>query len=152
MNNLKLNQLHPGSKIILISFFVLILVGLLLSMSTASKTVKIRQEKAKTLGVKYDDFFDEDDKFLHFKDAHVHLFGHALVYLSVATVFCFSGAKEVYKILTGVIMLITLIVHTYALINLKIPIEIVAMVVYTLLLIYMMLSSVIAMYRKEGKD
>ena len=150
MNNLKLNQLHSGSKIILISFFILILVALWLSMNTASKTVMLRQAKAKALGLRYDEFFHEDDRFLHFKDAHVHLFGHSLVFLAVASVFCFSNAKERSKVLVSVLTVITLLVHTYALINLNIPVEIVAMVVYSGLLIYMMVCSVIAMYRKDS--
>lgn len=149
MTEFRLNQLSSGSKIIIISFFILIFFGLSLSMNTASKTVKLRIEKAKTLGVKYDSFFDENDKFLHFKDAHVHLFGHSLIFITVASFFFFSNAKEKNKVIAGIIMAITLIVHTYALINIIIPVEIIAMVVYVALLAYMMASSVIAMYKKN---
>ena len=148
MTEFRLNHLSSGSKIIIISFFILILFGLSLSMNTASKTVKLRIEKAKTLGVKYDSFFDEDDKILHFKDAHVHLFGHSLIFITVASCFFFSNAKEKNKIIAGIIMAITLFVHTYALINIIIPIEIVAMIIYTAVLAYMMICSVMSMYEK----
>ena len=148
MTEFRLNQLSSGSKIIIVSFFILIFFGLSLSMNTASKTVKWRIEKAKTLGVKYDSFFDEDDKILHFKDAHVHLFGHSLIFITVASFFFFTNAKERNKVIAGVLMAITLIVHTYALINIIIPIEIVAMIIYTAILAYMMICSVIAMYKR----
>ena len=152
MADFRLNTLHPGAKIIVIAFFLLICIGLMLSMNTASKSVKMRASKAKAVGLQPDQFFNEDDKFLHFKDAHVHLYGHALVFFAVASVFIFSGAKEISKILVAVLMLVSLLAHSYGVINIKVGIEIASMVLYSILLVYMMLVSLVAMYREESKD
>jgi len=149
MADFRLNHLHFGAKIIVIAFFFLVCIGLILSMNTASKAVKMRQAKAKAIGLQPNQFFNEDDKFLHFKDAHAHLYGHALVFFAVAAVFIFSGVKEMYKILVAVLMIVSLLVHTYGLINIKVGIEIASMVLYSILLIYMMVVSMLAMYKKE---
>ena len=149
MSDFRLNHLHPGAKIIVIAFFLLICIGLILSMNTASKSVKMRAAKAKAVGLQPDQFFDEDDKFLHFKDAHVHLYGHALVFFAVASVFIFSGVKEISKILVAILMVVSLLAHSYGVINIKVGIEIASMVLYSILLVYMMLVSLVAMYRKE---
>lgn len=150
MNGKGLSQQPSPVKIFIISYMVLIAVGLLLSLWMASKSSvwkgaddPVKQMEAAGMG-KEDIAAVKAGKFYaDLKLAHIHHLGHIFMVFSVAGIYAFTSGADKFKIQIIVWTAIVTLINTLGLIISSRVILIMFGGAYSLLITYMLVVSIV---------
>ena len=156
VNEKGLSQLPPPVKIFIVSYAVLIVAGLLLSLWIVLKSPILRGSGSadqirmlEQAGVSEEEV--EAAKAAQFysylKQAHIHHLGHIFMVFSVAGIYAFVRERNSIKIQIIVWTTIATLIHTLAFLIYSRLLLIVFGSVYGILLAYMLVVTVIDCYR-----
>jgi len=156
MNEKGLSQLPSPVKIFIVSYMVLIVVGLLLSLWVVLKSpvwrdgsgAKDQIEMLEKAGLKDEAEAAKDAQFYSYlKLSHTHHLGHIFMVFSVAGIYAFTRGKGSTRIQIIVWTTIATLIHTLAFLIYSRALLIIFGSVYGILLTYMLIVIVIDCYR-----
>lgn len=156
VNEKGLSQLPSPVKIFVVSYMVLMVAGLLLSLWIVVRSPiwkasgvedPIKQMEAMGLGKEEIQAAKNARFYTYLKLAHIHHLGHIFMVFSVAGIYAFTRVNGSIKIQIIIWTTIITLVHTLAFLIYSRTLLIIFGSVYGVLMIYMMIVAIMDCYR-----